>query len=83
MTFNHRRSALQHDISDLLSTSPALLPDNLLRTTSVGLVSSWYEKSFEEMVEFSKVDPNPPSDVLEEFCSTLNRIRERHSDVVR
>lgn len=60
----------------------ALLPDNLLRTTSVGLVSSWYEKSFEEIVEYSKVDPNPSSDILEEFCSTLNRVRDRHSDVV-
>lgn len=66
-----------------LSNSLALLPDNLLRTTSVGLVSSWYEKSFTEIVEYSKVDPNPSSDILEEFCATLTRVRERHSDVVR
>lgn len=35
----------------------ALLPDNLLRMPSVHLVSSWYEKSFEEVIEFEKEEP--------------------------
>lgn len=37
----------------------ALLPDNLLRTPSVGLVSTWYEKSFEEVIDFEKSEPTP------------------------
>lgn len=36
----------------------ALLPDNLLRMPSVGLVHDWYVRSFEEIVEFEKQDPN-------------------------
>lgn len=38
----------------------ALLPDNLLRMPSVGLVNQWYERSFEEIIEFEKKDPDPP-----------------------
>lgn len=37
----------------------ALLPENLLRTPSVGLVNQWYERSFEEIIQFEKTDPNP------------------------
>jgi pyruvate dehydrogenase kinase 2/3/4 len=59
----------------------ALLPDNLLRTSSVGLVSTWYAKSFEEVIEFEKAEPT--ADCLERFCSTLTKIRDRHSDVVQ
>lgn len=35
----------------------ALLPDNLLRTPSVGLVHNWYVKSFEEVIEYEKSEP--------------------------
>lgn len=35
----------------------ALLPENLLRTSSVSQVSSWYAKSFEEVIQFEKIDP--------------------------
>lgn len=35
----------------------ALLPDNLQRTASVGLVNAWYAKSFEEVIEFEKSEP--------------------------
>lgn len=59
----------------------ALLPDNLLSTRSVGLVSTWYAKSFEEVIEFEKVEPT--ADHLERFCSTLTKIRDRHADVVQ
>lgn len=59
----------------------ALLPDNLLRTPSVGLVSNWYAKSFEEVIDFEKSEPT--ADNLAKFCSTLNHIRDRHSDVVQ
>lgn len=37
----------------------ALLPDNLLRMPSVNLVSSWYVKSFEEVIEYEKADATP------------------------
>lgn len=35
----------------------ALLPDNLLHTRSVSEVSSWYVKSFEDVLEYEKVEP--------------------------
>lgn len=59
----------------------ALLPDNLLRTPSVGLVSNWYAKSFEEVLDFEKSEPT--TDNLAKFCSTLIHIRDRHADVVQ
>ncbi len=59
----------------------ALLPDSLLRTTSVGLVSNWYAQSFEEVLEFERSEPT--SDNLERFCSALVKIRDRHSETVQ
>lgn len=59
----------------------ALLPDNLLRTPSVGLVSNWYAKSFEEVIDFEKSEPT--SENLEKFCAALIHIRDRHTDVVQ
>lgn len=35
----------------------ALLPDNLLSTPSVNLVSTWYAKSFEEVIKYEKMEP--------------------------
>lgn len=35
----------------------ALLPDNLLRMPSVGLVSTWYAKSFEDVLQFETSEP--------------------------
>ncbi|KFB45514.1 AGAP010276-PA-like protein [Anopheles sinensis] len=35
-----------------------LLPESLLRMPSVGLVSAWYVKSFEEVLAFEKTDPS-------------------------
>lgn len=35
----------------------ALLPDTLLKMPSVGLVSTWYAKSFEDVLQFEKSDP--------------------------
>lgn len=37
----------------------ALLPDSLLRMPSVGLVSNWYEQSFQEVLKYEKLDPTP------------------------
>ncbi|XP_047541380.1 pyruvate dehydrogenase (acetyl-transferring) kinase, mitochondrial [Vanessa atalanta] len=59
----------------------ALLPENLLRMPSVGLVNQWYERSFEEIIEFEKKEPEPP--VLSQFCERLVMIRNRHADVVQ
>lgn len=59
----------------------ALLPDSLLRTPSVGLVSNWYGKSFEEVLEFERADPTEEN--LKRFCSTLVHIRDRHADTVQ
>lgn len=54
----------------------ALLPDNLLNTPSVGLVSTWYAKSFEEVLEFERSEPTQVN--LVKFCSSLMHIRDRH-----
>ncbi|XP_050297439.1 pyruvate dehydrogenase (acetyl-transferring) kinase, mitochondrial isoform X2 [Anthonomus grandis grandis] len=58
----------------------SLLPENLLRMPSVIAVNDWYIRSFQEILEFEKKDPNP--ETLEIFCSELVKIRNRHSDVV-
>uniref|UniRef100_A0A1B6DAJ3 Protein-serine/threonine kinase n=1 Tax=Clastoptera arizonana TaxID=38151 RepID=A0A1B6DAJ3_9HEMI len=58
-----------------------LLPENLVRTPSVGLVNQWYTKSFEEILEFEKSDGN--SKTLDKFCKALIKIRNRHTDVVQ
>lgn len=58
-----------------------LLPEHLLRMPSVSLVQSWYEKSFEEILEFEKVDALRP-DILKNFCKTLVKIHNRHTNVV-
>ncbi|XP_049701296.2 pyruvate dehydrogenase (acetyl-transferring) kinase, mitochondrial [Helicoverpa armigera] len=59
----------------------ALLPENLLRMPSVGLVNQWYERSFEEIIQFEQMDPEPP--ILSSFCERLAHIRNRHADVVQ
>ncbi|XP_063631525.1 pyruvate dehydrogenase (acetyl-transferring) kinase, mitochondrial [Cydia splendana] len=59
----------------------ALLPENLLRMPSVGLVNQWYERSFAEIIRFEKMDPEQK--VLSEFCERLVHIRNRHADVVQ
>ncbi|KPI96461.1 [Pyruvate dehydrogenase [lipoamide]] kinase, mitochondrial [Papilio xuthus] len=59
----------------------ALLPENLLRMPSVGMVNQWYERSFEEIIEFEKMEPEPP--ILSQFCERLVHIRNRHADVVQ
>lgn len=58
-----------------------LLPENLLRMPSVGLVNEWYVKSFEEILEFEKADCNSKN--LDKFCKALIKIRNRHTDVVQ
>lgn len=58
----------------------ALLPENLLRMPSVIAVNDWYMRSFQEILEFERRDPNPAT--LEHFCNELVKIRNRHSDVV-
>ncbi|XP_049882766.1 pyruvate dehydrogenase (acetyl-transferring) kinase, mitochondrial isoform X2 [Pectinophora gossypiella] len=59
----------------------ALLPENLLRMPSVGLVNQWYERSFEEIIHFEKMEPEQM--VLTKFCERLVHIRNRHADVVQ
>lgn len=59
----------------------ALLPDSLLRTSSVGLVNRWYEQSFEEVIRYENMELTPTN--LETFCSDLIHIRDRHKDVVQ
>nr|CAI5860041.1 unnamed protein product [Callosobruchus analis] len=58
----------------------ALLPENLLRMPSVVAVNDWYIRSFQEILEFEKKEPD--AETLEHFCNELVKIRNRHSDVV-
>ncbi|XP_054712625.1 pyruvate dehydrogenase (acetyl-transferring) kinase, mitochondrial-like isoform X2 [Uloborus diversus] len=58
-----------------------LLPDKLLAMPSVSLVQSWYEKSFEEILVYEKVDASDLK-TLENFCDRLIKIHNRHNDVV-
>ncbi|XP_067140853.1 pyruvate dehydrogenase (acetyl-transferring) kinase, mitochondrial-like isoform X1 [Centruroides vittatus] len=59
-----------------------LLPESLLRMPSVMLVQSWYEQSFEEILEFEKESPDN-SKILFEFWDKLSKIRNRHTNVVQ
>ncbi|GAB0095728.1 pyruvate dehydrogenase (acetyl-transferring) kinase, mitochondrial [Sergentomyia squamirostris] len=59
----------------------ALLPQQLLRQGSVSMVSQWYHKSFEEIINYEKIEPS--SDTLKKFVMDLKSIRDRHSDVVQ
>lgn len=59
-----------------------LLPETLLRMPSVVLVQSWYERSFKEILGFEKSDAESIK-TLEDFCETLIKIRNRHSNVVQ
>ncbi|XP_029156781.1 pyruvate dehydrogenase (acetyl-transferring) kinase, mitochondrial-like, partial [Nylanderia fulva] len=58
-----------------------LLPDNLLRMPSVGIVNNLYVTSFEEIIHFEKSDVNDTT--LDKFCQALIKIRNRHTDVVQ
>ncbi|XP_059608381.1 pyruvate dehydrogenase (acetyl-transferring) kinase, mitochondrial [Phlebotomus argentipes] len=59
----------------------ALLPQQLLRQSSVAMVSQWYHKSFEEIINYEKIEPS--GDTLKRFVGDLKLIRDRHSDVVQ
>ncbi|CAG5125096.1 unnamed protein product [Candidula unifasciata] len=59
----------------------SLLPENLLRMTSVKLVMSWYQQSFQELMEYESKNP-PDQKVLDNFTLTLVHIRNRHGNVV-
>lgn len=59
-----------------------LLPENLLQMPSVELVKSWYERSFEEILEFENCH-GADEKILSKFCDALIKIRNRHSNVVQ
>ena len=59
-----------------------LLPENLLRMPSIELVQSWYKRSFDEILDFEKSDATLKR-THENFCETLIKIRNRHSNVVQ
>uniref|UniRef100_A0A665VBW8 Protein-serine/threonine kinase n=1 Tax=Echeneis naucrates TaxID=173247 RepID=A0A665VBW8_ECHNA len=55
------------------------LPDKLLGTPSLKLLTSWYSQSLLELIEFLEKDPDD-KDVL--FTQALINIRNRHNNVV-
>ncbi|XP_076230196.1 pyruvate dehydrogenase kinase isoform X1 [Nomia melanderi] len=57
-----------------------LLPENLLKMPSVGIVNNMYATSFEDIIQFEKVEVNETT--LDKFCQTLVKIRNRHKDIV-
>ncbi|XP_068602989.1 pyruvate dehydrogenase kinase, isozyme 4 [Brachionichthys hirsutus] len=57
------------------------LPDKLLSTPSLKLLTSWYSRSLLELIEFLEKDPVDKG-VLESFTQALVNIRNRHNDVV-
>ncbi|XP_070547106.1 pyruvate dehydrogenase (acetyl-transferring) kinase isozyme 2, mitochondrial-like [Ptychodera flava] len=57
-----------------------LLPDSLLKMPSVKLVQSWYLQSLKELLEYENADPN--NDICENFTDRLQKIRDRHANVV-
>lgn len=61
----------------------SLLPESLLHMPSVMTVQNWYLRSFEEILAFEKVKDADKKRNLEDFCETLIKIRNRHSNVVQ
>lgn len=59
----------------------SLLPEGLLHMPSVMTVQNWYLRSFEEILNFEKTKSEKKN--LEDFCETLIKIRNRHSNVVQ
>ncbi|XP_056154789.1 pyruvate dehydrogenase kinase, isozyme 4 isoform X2 [Lampris incognitus] len=57
------------------------LPDKLLGTPSLQLLTSWYSRSLLELVDFLEKDPDDKQ-VLTQFTQTLVNVRNRHNDVV-
>uniref|UniRef100_A0A7N8X050 Protein-serine/threonine kinase n=1 Tax=Mastacembelus armatus TaxID=205130 RepID=A0A7N8X050_9TELE len=57
------------------------LPDKLLGTPSLKLLTSWYSQSLLELVDFLEKEPDD-KDVLRSFTQTLVNIRNRHNNVV-
>uniref|UniRef100_A0A665VBR7 Protein-serine/threonine kinase n=1 Tax=Echeneis naucrates TaxID=173247 RepID=A0A665VBR7_ECHNA len=57
------------------------LPDKLLGTPSLKLLTSWYSQSLLELIEFLEKDPDD-KDVLPKFTQALINIRNRHNNVV-
>uniref|UniRef100_A0A8C5D1A3 Protein-serine/threonine kinase n=1 Tax=Gadus morhua TaxID=8049 RepID=A0A8C5D1A3_GADMO len=57
------------------------LPDKLLGTPSLRLLTSWYSQSLLELVEFLEKDPGDKQ-VLSKFTEALVTVRNRHNDVV-
>uniref|UniRef100_A0A7N6B3B5 Protein-serine/threonine kinase n=1 Tax=Anabas testudineus TaxID=64144 RepID=A0A7N6B3B5_ANATE len=57
------------------------LPDKLLGTPSLKLLTSWYSQSLMELVDFLEKDPDDKN-VLTNFTKTLVNIRNRHNNVV-
>uniref|UniRef100_A0A672HS69 Protein-serine/threonine kinase n=1 Tax=Salarias fasciatus TaxID=181472 RepID=A0A672HS69_SALFA len=57
------------------------LPDKLLSTPSLKLLTSWYSQSLLELVDFLEKDPSD-REVLTSFTQTLVNIRNRHNNVV-
>lgn len=58
-----------------------LLPERLLRMPSVVMVHGWYERSFDEILQYERTDPEDRKTVSQ-FCEDLIKIRNRHSTVV-
>ncbi|XP_039267021.1 pyruvate dehydrogenase (acetyl-transferring) kinase isozyme 2, mitochondrial-like [Styela clava] len=56
------------------------LPDELLSTSSTSLVTSWYNTSFEEMMQFRNSPVNHST--IENFTQSLKGVVERHRNVV-
>ncbi|XP_061838497.2 pyruvate dehydrogenase kinase, isozyme 4 isoform X1 [Nerophis lumbriciformis] len=57
------------------------LPDKLLSTPSLKLLTSWYSQSLLELIEFLEKDPDD-KDALTNFTQNLITIRNRHNNVV-
>nr|XP_015213403.1 PREDICTED: pyruvate dehydrogenase kinase, isozyme 4 isoform X3 [Lepisosteus oculatus] len=57
------------------------LPDKLLSTPSLQLLTSWYAQSFMEILQFQEKDPEDRK-VLSDFSEVLINIRNRHNNVV-
>ncbi|XP_068950582.1 pyruvate dehydrogenase kinase, isozyme 4 [Petaurus breviceps papuanus] len=79
-SFSFLRQELPVRLANILKEID-ILPEPLVKTSSVQLVKSWYIQSLMDLVEFHEKSPEDQK-ALSDFVDALIKVRNRHHDVV-
>lgn len=85
-SFSFLRSELLVRLANILKEFQ-LVPEQLLQVASINQVQNLYLQSFDEMMKYAPSDKSTKASAnskqLDEFCQSLIKIRNRHSNVVK